>query len=174
MKVTLEMIDELRSRVNVTYEEAKEALEDNEGDIVKAIIALEKRKRGYNEHRRAHRVKAEKHAQKMVNKAVATDFVLRKKEKVYINLPLWLVFLVSLFTIPFSVILFVILILLGFQMRIVTGKKTKFDINKSMDKMTKKIKDTTDKMFEEDEAKESAQDDEDDDDDQGEDEITIE
>lgn len=44
MKVTLEQIDELRSRVNVSYEEAKDTLERNDGDLIKSIIELENKK----------------------------------------------------------------------------------------------------------------------------------
>lgn len=44
MRVTLEQIDELRRRVNCTYEEARTTLEANDGDLIKSIIELEKRK----------------------------------------------------------------------------------------------------------------------------------
>jgi translation elongation factor EF-Ts len=44
MMVTLEQIDELRKRVNVSYEEAKKTLEKNDGDLIKSIIELEKKK----------------------------------------------------------------------------------------------------------------------------------
>lgn len=44
MMITLEQIDELRNRVNVTYEEAKSTLEKNDGDLIKSIIELEKKK----------------------------------------------------------------------------------------------------------------------------------
>lgn len=40
--ITMEQIDELRGRVNVSYEDAKEALEQCNGDILEAIIYLEK------------------------------------------------------------------------------------------------------------------------------------
>ena len=49
MKVTLEQIDELRNRVNVSYEEAKKTLEKNDGDLIKSIIELEKKKGRRNE-----------------------------------------------------------------------------------------------------------------------------
>lgn len=153
MKITLEMIDELRSRVNVTYEEAKEALENNEGDIVKAIIDLEKQKKNYHTHKRNKRDHVNKNANRVLNKFISTDFVLRKKDKEYLNLPFWLVLLIVLVTTPFSIVAIVLLLLLGYQMRIVTGKKTKFDINKNVDKITKKFKETTDKVFEESEEK---------------------
>lgn len=175
MKVTLEMIDELRSRVNVTYEEAKEALENNEGDIVQAIIELEKQKKNYHGHRRQKREHVNKNANRVLNKFLSTDFVLRKKDKVYLNLPFWIVGLIVLVTMPFSLVAIVLFLLLGYQMRIVTGKKTKFDINKNVDMMTKKFKETTDKIFEESDemAEEDSEGDAEESND-GEDEITIE
>ncbi|WP_034849582.1 DUF4342 domain-containing protein [Clostridium hydrogeniformans] len=40
--ITIEQIDELRKRVNVSYEDAKEALENSNEDILEAILYLEK------------------------------------------------------------------------------------------------------------------------------------
>ena len=42
MEITLEMIDQVRGRIDVTYEGAKAALEEANGSVVDAIIALEK------------------------------------------------------------------------------------------------------------------------------------
>ncbi|MCH4890901.1 DUF4342 domain-containing protein [Acidaminobacter sp. JC074] len=41
MNITLEQIDSLRERANVSYQEAKEALEKSNGNMIDAIIALE-------------------------------------------------------------------------------------------------------------------------------------
>lgn len=43
--ITIEQIDELRKRLDVSYEEAKEALEACNGDMLEAIIYLEKKPR---------------------------------------------------------------------------------------------------------------------------------
>ncbi len=43
--VTLEQVEELRRRTNISYEEAKAALEETNGDILEAIVNLEKRNR---------------------------------------------------------------------------------------------------------------------------------
>ncbi len=43
--VTLEQVERLREKTNVSYNEAKEALEKTKGDILEAIINLEKEKR---------------------------------------------------------------------------------------------------------------------------------
>ena len=42
MEITLEMVDQLRERTCCTYEEAKIALQNANGDIVDALIAIEK------------------------------------------------------------------------------------------------------------------------------------
>ena len=42
MKITIEQVEKLQERANVTYEEAKEALENCDGDILEALIKLEK------------------------------------------------------------------------------------------------------------------------------------
>jgi len=42
MSVNLEQIEALRERANVSYGEAKEALEVCDGDLVEALIYLEK------------------------------------------------------------------------------------------------------------------------------------
>lgn len=43
--VTLEQVEKLRERANISYDEAKEALEKTNGDILEAIINLEKENR---------------------------------------------------------------------------------------------------------------------------------
>jgi NACalpha-BTF3-like transcription factor len=42
MAVSLELIEILRERANISYEEAKEALEKCNNDVVEALIYLEK------------------------------------------------------------------------------------------------------------------------------------
>lgn len=42
MDIRIEAIDELRKRANVSYEDAKDALERSNGDLLEALILLEK------------------------------------------------------------------------------------------------------------------------------------
>ncbi|MDR2487794.1 MAG: hypothetical protein LBD12_07495, partial [Clostridiales Family XIII bacterium] len=51
MDVTLEQIDALKKRANVSYEEARAALEGTEGDLLEALIILERE--GKTKHRAA-------------------------------------------------------------------------------------------------------------------------
>lgn len=41
--ITLEQVEKLRKRANISYDEAKKALEETNGDILQAIINLEKK-----------------------------------------------------------------------------------------------------------------------------------
>ncbi len=43
--ITIEQVEELRKRVNISYEEAKAALEETNGDMLDAVINLERRKK---------------------------------------------------------------------------------------------------------------------------------
>ena len=45
MDITLEMVDQVRERTGASYEEAKAALEGANGNVVDAIIAIEKSER---------------------------------------------------------------------------------------------------------------------------------
>lgn len=46
MEITLEKIDTIRERTGLTYKEAKEALEENNGDVVETLIHLEATHKG--------------------------------------------------------------------------------------------------------------------------------
>ena len=41
MKISLEAIDQLRMRANISYREAKELLEETGGDLIEALVYLE-------------------------------------------------------------------------------------------------------------------------------------
>ncbi len=45
MDITLEMVDQVRERTGASYEEARAALESANGDVVNAIISIEKNDR---------------------------------------------------------------------------------------------------------------------------------
>ena len=65
--VTLDQVEKLRKRANISYDEAKAALEDTDGDLLEAIINLEKENRikspedgGYFNSREYHNEKQKK------------------------------------------------------------------------------------------------------------------
>ncbi|MCE5197239.1 MAG: DUF4342 domain-containing protein [Negativicutes bacterium] len=50
-EITLEKIDLVRERMNISYKEAREALDASNGDLVGALVHLEEKKKGKRTHR---------------------------------------------------------------------------------------------------------------------------
>ncbi len=74
MKISLEAIDQLRMRANISYREAKELLEETGGDLIEALVYLEENSkdalRSFSEKGKdflsqARRVAGELHRQKV-------------------------------------------------------------------------------------------------------------
>lgn len=133
MKVTLEQIDELRNRVNVSYEEAKHTLEKNEGDLIKSIIELEKKKGRKNEYKGSFT--------SFTDRLLSLKMSVKNKEgETLINLPLVLVLII--FAMAFWVVIF------GLVLAILTSCKIKIyrDKNLNVNNLKKNMKETVDKI----------------------------
>lgn len=134
MKVSLEQIDELRSRVNVSYEEAKRTLEKNEGDLIKSIIELEKKK--------GKKIEYKGNVTSFTNKLLALKMLVKDKDgRILIDLPLVLIILT--FLMAFWVVI------LGFILAVCTSCKIKVyrDSNSlNVDSIKQNMKATVDKI----------------------------
>lgn len=80
MEITLEMIDAVRERTGVSYAEAKEALENNNGSVVDAIVSLEKKSAGKTEDV-LEKIKA------FVKEGNVNKIRVKKDEKVLLTVP---------------------------------------------------------------------------------------
>ncbi|MDW5298988.1 MAG: DUF4342 domain-containing protein [Sedimentibacter sp.] len=134
MKVTLEQIDELRNRVNVSYEEAKSTLEKNDGDLIKSIIELEKKKGRKNE--------SKGNFTNFANRLLSLKLSVKNKESdTLINIPLALVLVT--FIMAFWVVLF------GFILAIITSCKIKIYRDKNsvnVNSLKRNMKETVEKI----------------------------
>ncbi|MDF2949000.1 MAG: ubiquitin [Sedimentibacter sp.] len=133
MKVTLEQIDELRNRVNVSYEEAKHTLEKNDGDLIKSIIELEKKKGRKNEYKG--------NFTSFTDRLLSLRMSIKNKEgETMINLPLILVLII--FAMAFWVVIF------GLILAILTSCKIKIYRDKTLNvnSLKKNMKETVDKI----------------------------
>jgi translation elongation factor EF-Ts len=146
MKVTLEQIDELRSRVNVTYEEAKRTLEKNEGDLIKSIIELEKKKGK----------KSDKEEVKgFIDRLLQLRFSVKNKlGNTMIDIPLVVVLII--FILAFWVVIFglVLAILTSCKIKIYRAK-TNFDVNeikKNMHETVVKFKEKSEQIIKDEEV----------------------
>lgn len=134
MKVTLEQIDELRNRVNVSYEEAKQTLEKNDGDLIKSIIELEKKKGRKDEYKGSFT--------NFTNKLLALKMSVKGKNgSTLMDVPLVLVLLT--FIMAFWAVIFLLLLAILTSCKIKIYKdKNSADINS----LTKNMKETVDKI----------------------------
>lgn len=145
MNITLEKIDLLIERANVTYAQAKEALEKTEGDLVEALVYLEKEakiKEPKKDFSKQVEEKANSFGQEFknfINNINKNSFKVQKDGKTFIDLPLLIAGLITLFSLPFSLIIFALLLITGYKINIVKEDGSKVDINKS-------VQDTVDKF----------------------------
>lgn len=120
----IEMVEKLRERVNVSYEEAKAALEDNNWDLLDAMVQLEREGKMQDEYASAYTTQAEAEAQhkkreeqKEKGKAAVNTFfdevkrlvmlandhnlVISKDHKQIISIPISILIIILLLTLPF-------------------------------------------------------------------------
>ncbi len=82
----LKKIDEIIKRTNCGYEEAREALVDNDGDLLAAIIEVE-RKKSTEEKFKARSEGVIDEIKKAIKEANATKLVVKKGDEIIINIP---------------------------------------------------------------------------------------
>lgn len=149
MKTNLELVDLLRARANVSYEDAKAALEACDYDIVEALIELEKKDK-LRKNRRERACHHENNFKRFCKEVMNINFIVKKKKDVILNLPLVIVGLFAIMTLPFFILFLGIAIITGhkFQIRkgndIIPVKKVFDDIKESVQDMTKDDEAATD------------------------------
>ena len=132
MNVKLELIDELRKRANVNYEDAKNALEKCNGDIVEALIYLEKQNKTKGEDL-AGKEFADG-VKKAIDKGNKTKLLIKKDNHVVAALPITLIVLAVILFHHIPVVPILILIIVAMHY----GYKFKFH-KESDEKNTEKI-----------------------------------
>jgi len=151
MKVNLELVDLLRERANVSYEDAKMALEKCENDIVEALIYLEKEKKikpSREEFKKERCEDKKKKFKSFVHDVFKVKFLITKKSEIILNLPLVIAALFGLSLFPLFVLLLGIAILTGHKIKIKKGDDT-IKVNKVFND----IKENINNFVEEDEEK---------------------
>lgn len=88
MEFTLEQVDEVRERTGVTYQEAKEALEIANGDVLEAIIYLEgKEDASYKNNFTEKSNEVIEKLKELLKKGNVTKIYLRKDGETVMNIP---------------------------------------------------------------------------------------
>lgn len=147
MSVTLEKIDMLMERANISYKEAKEALESSNGDMVEALIYLEGNEKITNnkekKYKREERQKtAKEDFKKAAKKFHRTKLNISKKGETVVNLPITLVILLFLVTLPVSLLLVFIPFVAGYKVKIVKSDNSELYVKDVIKNCESKVKET--------------------------------
>jgi len=87
MDISLEKIDTVVARTNVSFSEAKKALEERNGDVIEAIILIEERGESWTEdisHKSEDLIDKVK---ELVREGNVTKVVVKKDGKTILNIP---------------------------------------------------------------------------------------
>lgn len=89
MRITLEMVDEVINRTNVSYKVAKEALELNEGDVLKAIVHIEESKStDHKQNRRLNGQEIVERLKALVNDGLVHQILILKNGRTVVDIPI--------------------------------------------------------------------------------------
>ena len=140
MSVSLEKIDMLMERANISYKEAKEALEAHNGDMVEALIYLEASNKTSGVKRTAPqpRPRAQRpendffeDLKKFFAKMHKTSFIIGNSSKRILDIPLTIAALLILFMLPFSLFAMIIPYLFGYKISILDAEGKNVNVEKT-------------------------------------------
>lgn len=134
VNITLEQVDLVMQRANVSYAEAKEALEMCKGDVVEALLYLEK----------AERIRMSKPNTSItetftsfMNKLNATTFIMKKRERIFINVPLSVALIAIILCFHVSILAIIIALIFGVRISITGENDLANKINSTFDEFKK-------------------------------------
>ncbi len=133
--ITLEQVDLLIQRANVSYTEAKEALEQCDGDVVEALLYLEKAEK-INTKKSASSSSTEKLIS-FIDKLNATTFIMKKKERIYVNVPLSVALIAIILCFHVSILAIIVAIIFGVRIAIIGENDIASKINSTIDEFKK-------------------------------------
>ena len=115
--ITLEQIDLLMRRTNVTYTEAKNALEQCNGDVVEALLYLERLENSYSKNAKSH--SNDNQFISFIDKLNTTPFIMKKKDRVYIHVPLSVALIAIILCFHVSILAIIISLACGIRISLI-------------------------------------------------------
>ena len=149
MNISLELIEQVRARANVSYAEAKEALEKCNAEVVEALIYLEQQ----NKIKEPPSGTGSKKGccdtvKKLLKASNETKFVISKNGNTVINLPLTIVILVTVFVLPLTVVGLLVAVFSNHKLRLERPDGENMKINKTLDDISAAASKVSDQVAE--------------------------
>lgn len=133
-KITLEQIDLVMERANVSFADAKLALEQSNGDIVNALLYLEKE----NKMKKTAEIPDSKKLRNLWAKLSKPYFVMKKDDRTFLNIPCSIALICTVLCMPFSVLGLIIgVFFFNIKINIIGEGDTISSINDSLNKFQK-------------------------------------
>ncbi|MFZ5969817.1 MAG: DUF4342 domain-containing protein [Bacillota bacterium] len=154
MSATLQQIDLLRERANVSYQDAKDALESCNYQIVDALVYLEKEnKLKFKQKKKECEGKFIAKVKEIVRKGNKTRFIIQKNQADVVNLSVTTTVVIGVIATP--------VVVFGIPAALITNHKIKIEkengedvnVNKIFDKVSTAVNSMTDKLNTTDEQK---------------------
>jgi len=149
MTINLEQIDELRKRANVSYEDAKNALEQSVGNLIEALVYLEKQNKIKPEEYTSSECKFFKKIKKLIKKGNETKLVIRKNDIVVLNICVTLGIIVTIVAPPLVIASLIFALVTNHKIKIKKKNDEDSEVNKFFDKMSVVVNKVTTKITEE-------------------------
>ena len=127
--ITLEQIDLIMERTHVSYSEAKEALEQANGDILEALLLIERKGKSSNNNPNSTTEKVTSFIDNLNN----TTFIMEKGSRTYIDIPLSIAIIMFILCFHVSLIALIVCLIIGVKIEV-----------KGENEIARKIKSTLD------------------------------
>ena len=140
--ITLEQVDQVRERTGVSYEQAKSALEENNGDVVEAIVWIENAensKEKFSKKASSLGEEATKVIKDLVKSGQVNRIVVEKDEKTIMNIPVAIGALGAIFLTSATVIGLIAALATGCVVKIHKENGDIINVNEEASKAMKKV-----------------------------------
>ena len=131
--ITLEQIDLIMQRTQVSYSEAKEALEQADGDILEALLLIEKKEKFSKKTYKSNTEKITSFIDNLNN----TTFMMIKGDRTYIDVPLSIAIIMFILCFYVSFIALIISLIMGVRIQIKGENEIARKIKSTFDDFTK-------------------------------------
>lgn len=143
MSINLEQIDLLRERTGVSYNEAKEALEKSNNDLVEALIYLEKNHE-FKTHKKVDCGKDfTSKCKEVIQKGNSTRFIVKKKDDVVVNLPVTVAGITTVVAFPLAVTGVILALATNHRIKIQKNDGKNIEVQEVLNKMSTAVNNAT-------------------------------
>lgn len=146
MSISLELIEKLKEKANISYAEAKEALEKCNGDLLEALINLEKENKIKADPKNSKASGFWATVKKWVKRCNETRLVISKNNETIVNLSLSIVILLTIFAAPIVFIALLAALFTGHRFRLEKTGCDEMKINQTFDNISTAASKITDQV----------------------------